>query len=135
MIEKNPANPAHPSKIKLSKATRHFLEHCEIEKNQSKRTLIGYAHYLERFMGFAGDIEIEKIDMELVKQYRLFLNRIEIKKQHENLSLKTQNIHIIALRSFLKHCAKNDWETLPPEKVELAKQPDRMVEYLSREEL
>jgi len=121
--------------MKLSEAIRHFLEHCEIDKNQSKRTLIGYAHYLERFMGFTGDIELEKIDLELVKKYRLFLNRIEIGKNHETLSLKTQNIHIIALRSFLKHCAKNDWATLPPEKVELAKQPDRMVEYLTREEL
>jgi site-specific recombinase XerD len=121
--------------MKLSEAIRHFLEHCEIDKNQSKRTLIGYAHYLERFLGFAGDIELEKIDLELIKKYRLFLNRIEIGKNHKNLSLKTQNIHIIALRSFLKHCAKNDWPTLPPEKVELAKQPDRMVEYLTRGEL
>jgi len=135
MISNFEKDPIYPTKMKLSDSIRHFLEHCEIEKNQSKRTLVGYAHYLERFMGFAGDIEIEKIDMELVKRYRLFLNRIEIGKQHENLGLKTQNIHIIALRSFLKHCAKNDWPTLAPEKVELAKQPGRMVEYMTREEL
>ncbi|MBI5421649.1 tyrosine-type recombinase/integrase [Candidatus Peregrinibacteria bacterium] len=118
----------------LSDSIRHFLEHCEIEKNQSKRTLIGYAHYLERFLGFAGDIEISKIDLELLKHYRLFLNRLEFGKG-ENLSLKTQNIHIIALRAFLKHCVKNDWPSLLPEKVELAKMPDRMVEYMDRDEL
>jgi len=119
----------------LSEAIRHFLEHCEIEKNQSKRTLIGYAHYLERFSGFAGDIEVEKIDLELVKRYRLYLNRLEFGSKKENLGIKTQNYHIIALRALLKHCAKNDWPTLAPEKVELAKMPDRMVEFLTREEL
>jgi len=120
--------------MKLSDAIRQFLEHCEIEKNQSKRTLISYTHYLERFLAFAKDIDIEKIDLPLIKRYRLFLNRYEF-RPHENLSVKTQNYHIIALRAFLKFCVKNDWEVLAPEKVDLAKIPDRQVEYLTREEL
>ena len=120
--------------MKLSYAIRQFLEHCEIEKNQSRRTLISYAHYLERFLEFADDIAIEKIDLNLIKKYRLFLNRYEF-RPNENLSIKTQNYHIIALRAFLKFCIKNDWKVLAPEKVDLAKIPDRTVEYLTREEL
>lgn len=118
----------------LSEAIRQFLEHCEIEKNQSKRTLISYTHYLGRFLEFADDIDIEKIDQSLVKKYRLHLNRYEF-RPHENLSIKTQNYHIIALRAFLKYCVKNDWKTLHPEKVDLSKIPDRTVEFLTREEL
>ena len=120
--------------MKLSDAIRQFLEHCEIEKNQSKRTLISYAHYLERFLEFTKDIEIQKIDLNLIKQYRLFLNRYEFRPS-ENLSIKTQNYHIIALRAFLKYCIKSDWKVLAPEKVDLAKIPERTIEYLRREEL
>ena len=120
--------------MKLSDAIRQFLEHCEIEKNQSKRTLISYAHYLERFLEFTKDIEIGKIDLDIIKKYRLFLNRYEF-RPHETLSIKTQNYHIIALRAFLKYCIKSDWKVLAPEKVDLAKIPERTIEYLTREEL
>lgn len=120
--------------MKLSEAIRQFLEHCEIEKNQSKRTLTNYQHYLGRFLDFADDIELEKISLSLVKKYRLFLNRYEF-RPHEPLSIKTQNYHVIALRAFLKYCTKQDWQTLEPEKIELSKIPDRTVEYLTRDEL
>jgi len=120
--------------MKLSEAIRQFLEHCEIEKNQSKRTLTNYQHYLERFLEFSNDIEIAKINLGLVKKYRLFLNRFEF-RPHEPLSIKTQNYHVIALRAFLKYCTKQDWKTLEPEKIELSKIPDRTVEYLTRDEL
>lgn len=110
------------------------MEHCEIEKNQSKKTLVNYQHYLGRFLEFAHDIELSKINLELVKRYRLFLNRFAF-RPNEPLTIKTQNYHIIALRAFLKYCAKRDWETLEPEKIELSKIPDRTVEYLTREEL
>lgn len=118
----------------LSEAIRNFLEHCEIEKNQSKRTLVNYQHYLGRFLEFTKDTELSKINLEMVKKYRLFLNRFEF-RPNEPLSVKTQNYHIIALRAFLKYCAKQDWKTLEPEKIELSKIPDRTVEYLTREEL
>jgi site-specific recombinase XerD len=118
----------------LSDAIRQFLEHCEIEKNQSKKTLINYQHYLNRFLEFTNDIEISNIDQELITKYRLFLNRIEL-KPNENLTIKTQNYHIIALRAFLKFCSKKDWKTLAPEKIELSKIPERTVEFLTREEL
>lgn len=120
--------------MKLSDAIRQFLEYCEIEKNQSKRTLVNYQHYLDRFLEFVNDIELEKINLGLVKKYRLFLNRFEF-RPHEPLSIKTQNYHVIALRAFLKYCTKQDWKTLEPEKIELSKIPDRTVEYLTRDEL
>ena len=120
--------------MKLSNAIRSFLEYCEIEKNQSKKTLVNYQHYLDRFLVFAGDIDIAKIDLDLVKRYRLFLNRYE-HRPHEPLTIKTQNYHVIALRAFLKYCTKQDWKTLEPEKIELSKIPDRTVEYLTRDEL
>ncbi len=120
--------------MKLQNAIRQFLEHCEVEKNQSKRTLVNYEHFLMRFLEFSKDIDISKITLPLIKKYRLHLNRYEF-RPNETLGIKTQNYHIIALRAFLKFCIKNDWNTLAPEKVTLAKIPDRTIEYLEREEL
>ena len=120
--------------MKLSAAIRQFLESCEVEKNQSKKTLENYQHYLNRFLAFVGELAISKIDLPLIRKYRLYLNRFEF-RPNEPLSIKTQNYHIIALRAFLKYCTKQDWETLAPEKIELSKIPERTVEHLTREEL
>lgn len=120
--------------MELKEAIQLFLEHCEIEKNQSKRTLKSYQHYLDRFLGFVKNIKLNQIDLPLVKKYRLYLNRLEYKR-NETLSIKTQSYHLISLRAFLKFCIKNDWETLAPEKIDLPKIEDRTVAFLSREEL
>ena len=42
---------------------------------------------------------------------------------------------MIALRAFLKYLAKRDIKTLTPEKIELAKDPKRQVEFLDAEEV
>lgn len=107
-----------------------FLEYCEITKNQSPKTLENYRHYLKRFEEFIGENANPRgITLQKVQDYRLYLNRLN------NLNIKTQNYHIIALRAFLKHLTKNDVETLAPEKIELSKIPKRSVEVLSRAEL
>ncbi len=118
----------------LSALIQQFLEHCEIEKNQSLKTIDNYSRYLKKFSDFSGDMETEKIDLPLVQKYRLHLNRLQNKKG-EGLSKKTQNYHVIALRAFLKYLIKNDYSTLAPEKIELAKIPERTVEFLTREEV
>lgn len=113
-----------------------FLEHAEIGKNQSKKTIENYHHYLQRFVDWVGkDVSPKAITVDTVQNYRLFLNRLEDDKGKQLLSIKTQNYHVIALRAFLKYLIKNDIPTLAPEKIDLSKIPERSVEYLSREEL
>lgn len=124
----------------LSALIGQFLEHCEIEKNQSLKTIDNYGRYLKRFLDFAGDIEAEKIDLPLVQKYRLHLNRARAEGAHDagagqTLAKKTQNYHLIALRAFLKYLIKNDIATMAPEKLELSKIPERTVEFLTREEV
>lgn len=120
--------------MKLSAAIQRFLEYCEVERNQSPRTILNYAHYLNRFLNFAGDIEPSKITLDRVHEYRLHLNRIK-DKSGEPLGIKTQTYHIISLRAFLKYLIKNDIKTLAPEKIELPKIPARTVEFLDRDEI
>lgn len=110
-----------------------FLQYLEIEKGRSKKTLQSYRLSLEKFFKFTGQIESSNISLELIKKYRLWLNRTEKNKQ--NLKKNTQNYHLIILRAFLRYLAKNDIKTLPPEKIELAKVAERQVSFLEAEEV
>lgn len=128
-------------KTTLKPLIQSFLDHCEVEKNQSPRTLRNYDHYLRRFLKFTGDITADKISLDTVQKFRLHLNRLKDERSGshgtsgDSLSIKTQNYHVIAVRAFLKYLAKNDIASLAAEKIELGKIPARTVEYLSREEL
>src|SRR3989338_3944245 len=111
-----------------------YLEHLEIEKNRSPKTLENYGRYLDRFFQFAKVSKPTDLDEERIRQYRLYLNRLTDTK---GVPLKkvTQNYHIIALRNFLKYLAKRGVKTVSAEKVELGKQEDRHVTFLERHEL
>jgi len=110
----------------------NFLQYLELEKGRSKKTIAAYRLSLEKFFSFSGNISPEKISLELVKKYRLWLNRAEGNKELKKI---TQNYHLIVLRAFLKFLAKNDIKTLAPEKIELAKIPERQVSFLEAEEV
>lgn len=119
----------------------NFLQYLEIEKGRSKKTLASYRRSLEKFFSFAGEIPPEKITLDLVKKYRLHLNRSSNDKNGSTslttreLKKVTQNYHIIVLRSFLKFLAKNDIKTLAPEKIELAKTSIHEVNFLETDEV
>jgi site-specific recombinase XerD len=122
--------------LTIGEAVKRFLEYCEITKNRSDKTLENYRHYLRRLAIFAGpDKKISEIDLELINNFRLHLNRLTDEDHKQLLNTKTQSYHIIALRAFLKYLIRQDYETLAPEKVELGKTPQRTVDFLEREEL
>ena len=105
-----------------------YLDYLEIEKNRSVKTRVNYERYLKRFLEFSKISKPEQISQDLVRQYRLWLNRQGIKKN-------TQNYHLIALRNLLKYLAKRDIEILPADKIELGKQSERQVIFLENNEL
>lgn len=93
-------------------------------------TVRNYDFYLRRFINWLGaDKKPSEIEAEKVRQYRLWLNRLQ-DVHGEPLKKNTQNYHLIALRSFLKYLAKRDVKTLALEKIELMKMPDRQVSFL-----
>jgi site-specific recombinase XerD len=125
-------------KTKIHELTNRFIEYLEIERNRSKLTLRNYSHYLGRFADFAATRNAnspEDIDLELVRQYRLTINRWIDEKTGKNLKQITQNYHIIALRGFLKYLSKYDYKTLAPEKIELPKVSQRQVDFLDADEV
>jgi site-specific recombinase XerD len=119
----------------VSKLKTDFLEYLEIEQNRSQKTIANYDHYLTRLLDFAGDdLKVSAIDTELLRRWRLWLNRLGTNVADE-LQKNTQNYHLIALRSFLKYCSKRDIPALAPDKVELAKVVRKQVTFLNPEEL
>lgn len=111
-----------------------YLEYLEIEQNRSQKTIANYDHYLTRLADYAGDIQVSDINTELVRKWRLWLNRLGTNTSDE-LGKTTQNYHLIALRSFLKYCSKRDIPALAPDKVELARTQRPQVTFLNEDEL
>lgn len=110
-----------------------FLAYCEVGRNRSRKTVENYRHYLLRFVDWAKEKGAADISLQLVQEYRLYLNRLG--GREETLSRRTQYYHLVALRAFLKYLVANDVATLAPEKIELAKLPDRVVSFLSGAEV
>lgn len=115
-------------------AVSEFLEYLELEQNRSAKTIQNYSHYLMRLSDFAGDVRLAEIDAELIRKWRLWLNRLGTNTSDE-LSKVTQNYHLIALRSFLRFCVKREWPAISPDKIELAKTKRPQVTFLTPEEL
>lgn len=125
-------------KLNIKQLITQYLEYLEIEKGRSLLTVRNYDHYLRDFAGFAKVNKIEspeQINLALIHQYRMKLNRTEAHHTSEALTHKTQNYYLIALRSFLKYLGKIEISSLAPEKVELAKNEDRQITFLDNDEL
>lgn len=130
----------------LSGLTNDFFEYLEVERNVSPLTIRNYSHYLRRFSEWLKDQtaspELSDINPTTIRQYRVYLSRLEIRKDSspsagsgQALSRKTQSYHIIALRAFLKWLAKNDYETMAPEKLDLPKAEASTPNFLTGEQV
>jgi len=118
----------------LKKLVTEFLEYLEIEKGTSQLTIRNYDFYLKRFLNQSGVNSPAEITPEAVRQYRLYLSRLQ-NPRGGGLISATQNYHLIALRNFLKYLAKRDIKTLSAEKIELAKTKERQISFLEGEDL
>ncbi len=118
----------------FSELISDFIEHIEVERGRSQKTAENYYLYLQRLIEFAGDEPISILDAELIRKWRLWLNRYET-INGDTLSTLTQSYHLIALRSFLVYCSKRGIKTLTPEKIELPKVRKKQVSFLTSDEI
>ena len=122
----------------LMEMKRQFLEHLEIERGRSVKTVENYDRYLERFFAFAKVKKVADLTEEQVREFRLYLNRqagTKVGGRMEPMKRRTQNYYLIALRAFLKFLRKRGIEALSPERIELAKVPERSLDLISPTEL
>ncbi len=123
----------------ISELQRQFLEYVEIERGRSLKTVANYEHYIARFLEQTKVKRPEDITDEVMRQFRLWLNRQSAGKRatrgQETLKKKTQNYYLIAVRAFLKYLARRGIKSLAPERIELAKVPERSIDLISTAEL
>ncbi len=122
----------------LDKQIDVFLEYLEIEKNASKLTIRNYRFYLKRFSEWLASnqpqITLKKINIDTIRKYRIWLSDYS-DDRGMTLMRVTQSYHVIALRSFLRFCVRNDIDTLSPEKIDLPKGESKSLKFLGRDHL
>ncbi len=111
-----------------------FIEHLEVEGGRSAKTAENYKLYLERLVEFTEDLSVDKITTEIVRKYRLWLNRYT-NGQGDELATITQAYHLIALRGFLKYLSSRDIPSLSPDKIILPKVSRKQVTFLHYDEV
>lgn len=125
----------------ISNLINDFLEHLEIEGGRSKKTVENYKLYLERFYDLAQEIlnqdglRPEEITKELLRKYRIRLNRYGSEIGGEDFKAITQAYHLIALRGFLKYLARREIKSLDPSLVDLPKIIRKQVTFLHYDEV
>lgn len=118
--------------------SQQFLEYLEIERGRSVKTVENYDRYLQRFIAFGKVKQPKDITETMVREFRLYLNRLPGTKagaRIESMKRRTQNYYLIALRAFLKFLRKRGVESLSPERIELAKVPERSLDLITPTEL
>lgn len=118
----------------MSELIMDYIEHIEVEGGRSSKTAENYRLYLERFVEFTEDIQVQKITTETVRKYRLWLNRYTNDKGDDLITI-TQAYHLIALRGFLSYLSRRDITSLSPDKIELPKIARKQVTFLTHEEI
>ena len=138
-VSQNDLTPCYTSDVKdLVALKRQFLEYLEIERGRSVKTVENYDRYLERFFTFAKVKKTSDLTEEQIREFRLHLNRqagTKVGGRVEPMKRRTQNYYLIALRAFLKFLRKRGIEALSPERIELAKVPERSLDLISPTEL
>lgn len=126
----------------ISDLINDFLESLEIEKGRSTKTTENYGLYLARFLdlitqNFPEGATIKPSDLtpEILRKFRLRLNRFDDNQNHERLSALTQSYHLIALRGFLKYLAKRGIHSLDPSLVDLPRAAKKQVTFLHFDEV
>lgn len=115
-------------------AKRQFLEYIEIERGRAVKTVENYDRYLSRYFEQMRITKVGDITEQSVREFRLWLNR-QPGTGSDSMKRRTQNYYMIALRAFLKFLRKRDIAAISPEKIELAKLPERQIDLITSAEL
>lgn len=111
-----------------------YLDYLEIEKNRAKGTRENYERWIRAFLDFSKAKKPADITAEKVRQFRIFLNRLETGRSG-TLKKSSQSYYIIAVRNFLKYLAKRDIATLSADKIELPKISQRQIQIIEYKDL
>ncbi len=113
-----------------------FINWLEFIKNKSTKTSEQYLRHLDKFEEYLiilkkEKISVSEITLKIINDFRVFLH----KNAKTKISIKTANAYMITLRSFFKYLEKQEIEALSPTKIDLIKEEERKIEFLTDNEL
>jgi site-specific recombinase XerD len=129
--------------MNIHDAIIRYLEYCELDRNLSPKTVRMYGQYLLLFESWlikmrgpsASVMDVEKLDVEIVRKFRLFLSREYKNSVKGELKRISQIKYLMAIRGLLKYLLKKNLRVLPPDMIELGKLGDREIHFLHDDEL
>ena len=122
--------------IPLAQAVREFLDWMALDKGRSPNTVRAYQHDLARFVAYCAAVDVKtltQVDRVLLRSYQSQLAR---GTAGTALSASTRHRRLVALRSLLKFCAREEWS--PGDlgvTIDLPKLPRRLPKPLDAGEL
>lgn len=151
--------------MNIIEALQKFVIYLKINRNASPKTIEQYSFHLFKFIQYLDfeltknldfkqiflsfptnpalikqkktilnelisnfDWKIEDIDLEIINNFRFSLSETD-------LNIKTVNAYMISLRTFFKYLKKQWYKTIDPIMIDLIKQEERRVEFLSKDEI
>jgi len=126
--------------------TKHiidFLEYLEIERGAASKTQENYGRYLNKFVKWLKltkneNLKPHELTPDHIWQYRIHMARSPISEiSKKTLSKKTQNYYLIALRSLLTFFTDRDIQSLPMDKIKLAKRDnsEQTIKFLNLDQV
>ncbi len=126
-----------PDSVPLSQAVAEFLDWQALDKARSPNTVRAYQQDLSMFLTYCAGVDVaalEQVDRVLLRSYQSELARRSA--SGAVLSAPTRHRRLVALRSFLKFCAREEWT--PGDlgvTIDLPKLPRRLPKPLNPAEL
>jgi integrase/recombinase XerD len=123
--------------LPLSQAIDEYLAWLELDRHASLGTVAGYRGDLQRFSDFAGGDagipDIAELDRDILRGYQRHLARARTgpKGARRPLAISTRSRRLVALRSFLRFAAREQW--LPGDlgtTIDVPKLPERLPKPL-----
>ena len=130
--------PRAQSAVPLSEAVEEHLQWLELDRHASPGTVAGYRDELWRFQQFAdqhgqGDPPVRTLDRDLLRAYQRSVARATTGPagDRHRLAPATRKRRLIALRSFLRFCQREEWlRTDLASTVDLPRLPERLPKPL-----
>ncbi len=116
-----------------------FVEYCELDRNLSMGTAKMYDYHLRQFHAWlvknVGDVTPAEITKDVVRDFRLYLNRYRNPITGRPLKRSSQTDFLVVLRAMLRYLVRQDVACLPPDQVDLGKRGDRSLKILDPSQL
>jgi site-specific recombinase XerD len=121
-----------------------FLQHLEVSKDSSSRTIENYQRFLEPFFKWLRQEDLmslkpHQLTTDHIYGYRLFLSNYRNPTTSRTLKKSTKMYYLVALRAFLGFFAEQGIKSLPVSAVGLPSLKDKdrykSIKFLSLEQL